>query len=224
MRLCVFPVAWLGAYRVYGCDHSNHVLATYVSVLQNADHVEIKLLTTVNQIHSFTCSCLKGDVDGVPLYLSVYTSFKNKCSFEHDFRVFILFFIWRTSPYFVFNLVFAYILQTFLFPLIPIFSQMQAVTEKLNDTNGLRSSSSPGYDSYPPSRTPSTRSMRLSRSGSAGSEFIHQGNRSVSRFWNYYPWTISFRKPSPKTTTPTRKRLSQFNLPLNCLRVTRVVF
>ncbi|XP_011670541.1 E3 ubiquitin-protein ligase TRAF7 isoform X2 [Strongylocentrotus purpuratus] len=47
--------------------------------------------------------------------------------------------------------------------------QMQAVTEKLNDTNGLRSSSSPGYDSYPPSRTPSTRSMRLSRSGSAGS-------------------------------------------------------
>ncbi|XP_063950908.1 E3 ubiquitin-protein ligase TRAF7-like isoform X1 [Lytechinus pictus] len=47
--------------------------------------------------------------------------------------------------------------------------QMQSVNEKLNDSNGLKSSQPSGYDSFPPSRTPSQKTLRVSRSGSTGS-------------------------------------------------------
>ena len=41
----------------------------------NADHVEIKSLTTVNQVHLFTYSCPKEEIDGVNQYLLSYTPF-----------------------------------------------------------------------------------------------------------------------------------------------------
>ena len=86
-RLCVFPVALLGANRLRttrpqhsrACNiretEASEELRPVSRTPARAAQVEIKSLTTVNQVHSFTCTCPTEDVDGVSQYSSCYTPF-----------------------------------------------------------------------------------------------------------------------------------------------------